>query len=219
MRLMKYDIQAKHVPGKDMLVPDALSRSPMNTEAMSTTASYVELYVQIIETSLPASDAKKIRQAARKDSILQSAVVYTLTGWPKFERDVLESLKDLYAHRASLSVSDGLLLFGSRIIVPASMRPKILKRVHDGHRGITKPLERARLGVWWPGITKDINRFVSLCSHCTEQKPKQHHEPLMPTPLPQGPWQRVGVDLFYYKGKNYLVMCDHCSRWIEVLIV
>ena len=182
------------------------------------TASDVELYVQMIKTSLPASDAKKsaMKQATTRDSLLQSAIVYTMTGWPKYEKDVPESLKNLYAHRASLSVSDGLLLFGSRIVVPKSMRPEILERIHDGHQGITKSLEKARLGVWWPGISQDIKRFVSLCSHCAEQKPKRR-EPMMPTPIPQGPWQRVGVDLFFYKGKNYLVMCDYYSRWIEVL--
>ncbi len=99
---MKYDLQAKHVPGKDMLVSDALSRSPMDTESTSTTASDVERYVKMIETSLPALDAKKgaIRQATSKDSVLQSAIVCTLTGWPKYEKDVPESMRDLYAHRS-----------------------------------------------------------------------------------------------------------------------
>ena len=56
-----------------------------------------------------------------------------------------------------------------------------------------------------------------MCSHCAEKKPTQRREPLMTTPLPQGPWMRVGIDLFFFKGKDYLVMCDYYSRWIEVL--
>ena len=189
MRLMKYDILAEHVPGKDMFVPDALSRSPMIKETVSNTASDVELHVQLVETGLSDSCAKNIaiRQATLNDSCLQSAIVYTLTGWPKYDKDVPESLKGLYMHRASLSVSDGVLMFGSRIVVPASQRPNVLERIHDGHLGITKSLERARLGVWWPGITNDIKRFVSLCSHCAELSSTQRHEPLMSTPLPQGP--------------------------------
>jgi len=55
---MKYDIQAKHIPVKDILVPNALSRSPLNTEPISTTVSDIELYVQKTEASLPVSETK-----------------------------------------------------------------------------------------------------------------------------------------------------------------
>lgn len=218
MRLMKYQVIAKHVPGKEMHVADALSRSPIAGEE-STTCDDVELYVHAVEASFPASYGKReeIRRATSSDPTLQSAIVYTLTGWPKYDRDVPETLKSLYAHRASLSVTDGLLTFQSRIVIPSSLRPEILDRIHDGHQGITKCLERARLGVWWPGITADVKRIVSLCSHCASLKPSQRKEPLMPTPLPQGPWQRVGMDLFQLGGKDFLVMCDYYSRWIEVL--
>ena len=218
MRLMRYNVTAKHVPGKDMHISDALSRSPLQSSE-SSTAEDVELHVQSVQANMPASDAKKteIRNAVNSDSILQSAIVYTLTGWPRYEKDVPESMKSLYAHRASLSVTDGLLVFASRIVIPSSMRPEILDRIHDGHQGITKCLERARLGVWWPGITSDIKRIVTMCSHCAEKRPTQRREPLMTTPLPQGPWIRVGIDLFHYAGKDYLVMCDYYSRWVEVL--
>ena len=218
MRLMRYHITAKHVPGRDMHVSDALSRSPLQS-SQSSTVEDVEMHVQSVVFNLPASDAKRteIRSATNNDPVLQSAIVYALTGWPRFEKDVPESMKSLYAHRASLSVTDGLLLFASRIVIPSSMRPEILDRIHDGHQGITKCLERARLGVWWPGITNDIKRIVNMCSHCAEKRPTQRHEPLMSTPLPQGPWLRVGIDLFFYRGKDYLVMCDYYSRWIEVL--
>ena len=78
MRLMKYDIHAKHMPGKEMLVSDALSRSPIDAETVSTTASDVELHVQMVETCLPASDEKKdaIRQATKKDCITVGSSVH-----------------------------------------------------------------------------------------------------------------------------------------------
>ena len=155
--------------------------------------------------------------ATQSDSVLQAAIVYTLTGWPKHEKDVPNSLRELYAHRGMLSVTDGLLVFGNRIVIPVANRPEILNRIHDGHQGITKSLERARLGVWWPGLTADVKRIVSVCEHCQTARPTQRKEPLLPTPLPQGPWQRVGADLCQFKGMDYLVMADYYSRWIEVL--
>ena len=117
----------------------------------------------------------------------------------------------LIAHHASLSITDGLLVFASRIVIPSSMRREILDRIHDGHQGITKCLKGACLGVWWPSITSDIRRIVTMCSHCAEKRPTQRSEPLMTMPLPQGPSIRVGIDLFHYVGKDYLVMCDYYS--------
>ena len=219
MRLMRYSPQAKYVPGKDMYVSDALSRSPMPTNAVSSTAEDVDLHVQSVVAGFPASPQKRddLRAATQNDSVLQAAVVFTLTGWPKYAKDVPDSLQELYAHRGMLSVTDGLLVFGNRIVIPVAMRPEILSRIHDGHQGITKSLERARLGVWWPGLTADVKRVISVCEYCLSVRPTQRKEPLMPTPLPQGPWQRIGVDLCQFKGIDYLVMVDYYSRWIEVL--
>ena len=219
MRLMRYKPLAKYVQGKDMYVSDALSRSPMSTKAFSSTAEEVDLHVQSVVAGFPASPQKRddLRAATQGDSILQAAIVYTLTGWPKYEKDVPDSLRQLYAHRAMLSVTDGLLVFGNRIVIPVAKRPEILSRIHDGHQGITKSLERARLGVWWPGLTADVKRITSACEHCQTARPTQRKEPLLPTPLPQGPWQRVGIDLCQFKGKDFLVMADYYSRWIEVL--
>ena len=44
-----------------------------------------------------------------------------------------------------------------------------------------------------------------------------HPEPLMPTPLPDFPWQLVASDLFIFKGDSYAVVTDYYSRYPEVL--
>ena len=37
--------------------------------------------------------------------------------------------------------------------------------------------------------------------------------------LPDFPWQKVGTDLFQWKGKTYLLIVDFYSRYIEVALL
>ena len=62
--------------------------------------------------------------------------------------------------RQVLSVSNGLLTYAVRIVIPAALRADILDKIHAGHHGITKCLAQARVSVWWPGIPRDIKHVV-----------------------------------------------------------
>ena len=41
----------------------------------------------------------------------------------------------------------------------------------------------------------------------------------MPTKFPDRPWQRLGSDLFHWKGANYLLVVDYFSRYIEMAML
>ena len=49
-----------------------------------------------------------------------------------------------------------------------------------------------------------------------EKKRKYPPELLLPSKLPDYPWQKVGMDLFELKGHTCLMIIDYYSRWIEV---
>ena len=221
MRLMRYKAVAEYAPGKTLVVADALSRSPMSETKSSILEQDIELYVQMIDSCLPMSTQRKeeLQTCTRNDAILQSAIVFTLTGWPKYEKDVPDNLKQFFNVKELLSVSNGLLTYADRIVIPKDMQPEILDRIHDGHQGVVKCQERAKLSVWWPGISRDIKSIVAMCDHCQTYKPKQHKEPLMTTPLPSAPWQKIAIDLCMNNGQNYLIVVDYYSRWIEILHV
>lgn len=65
-------------------------------------------------------------------------------GWPD---RVTGPIKQYLPVTAEIKVHDGLLLRGSRLIIPSSMRPEILRCLHGGHQGITKCRERAKESV------------------------------------------------------------------------
>jgi len=82
-----------------------------------------------------------------------------------------------------LTIYNGLLLCGNRIVVPSSLQQEILQKLHEGHPGIVKTQLRARASVWWPGVSKQIQHFIQNCNTCCKSFQTQT-EPLIPTELP-----------------------------------
>ena len=89
------------------------------------------------------------------------------------------------------------LMRGSRIVIPHSLRQDILKRIHTGHQGITKCRDKAKQSVWWPGLATELETLVKNCDTCCKHQ-QPVIQPLIPSSLPEFPWQKVGTDLFDY---------------------
>lgn len=97
--------------------------------------------------------------------------------------------------RDTVSVAKGLLLRDNRIVIPHSLRPEILRRLHEGHLGIEKCKRRARTAVYWPGINKDIENMIGTCETCNKYQNKQAKEPMLVQDFPTAPWENVGTML------------------------
>ena len=82
MRLRRYNVTAEYAPGKDMVVADALSRSPLNRESGNHLQQYVQDHDNEITSSWSASESKlsQIRKETQKDLNLKTAMEYTLIG-------------------------------------------------------------------------------------------------------------------------------------------
>ena len=58
--------------------------------------------------------------------------------------------------RDYLSVEDGIVCAGTRLVIPKSFRAEYLKRVHAGHLGVTKSQLCAKENIYWPNLLSEI---------------------------------------------------------------
>ena len=197
-----------------MVVSDALSRSLLTDPSVYSTKEVVNLRVHLIESNPPKRS--ELQTSTRDGVILQSTIGYTVMGWPRYEQDVPNDIKELFNVRSQLLVIDGVLMYADRIVVPTSLRSEMLNRINQG---ITKCFERIKISVWWPEITRDIKRIVAACEHCQSFNPSQPKEPLLTTPLPSQPWEKLDINLCLSGGQNYFAIVDYYSWWIGLLNV
>ena len=221
LRMLRFNFEAQHVPGKDLIIPDTLSRSPLadtDIRRSQILVDDVEAHVDAIQMSWPVSDVKlqEFRKATEEDEELQAVTRYILGGWPHHMTAVPPPLTPYAKAQNDLSTCDGLVTFQNRIVVPASCRPDVLHRLHGSHQGLGSCRARARDSVWWPGIGQDLKSLVLNCEHCRLHRPSQRNEPLKPTELPDRPWAKLAADLCERNGRQYLVLVDYYSRWLEI---
>ena len=218
LRLARFDYSISHVPGKMLHTADALSRAPsMNSVNDTELQQDAETLLNISVQSLPITEAtlEEYRKGQDEDGICSSVKEYCKQGWPK-KRNLETQVIPFWKARGNLSLDpNGLLLYGSRIVVPVSLQRETLRKIHNGHQGIQRCRQRAKISVWWPGISSEIENMIKQCHTCAKRHTPRK-EPMIASDLPQYPWQKVGVDLFHLDDEDYLILVDYFSRCPEV---
>ena len=112
-----------------------------------------------------------------------------------------------------------MLFRGEQVVVPYAYQKKALTCLHTCHLGIVKCTERAKTTLYWPGYVRDIQEMVEKCSQCQANRNVSAHEPLIPTPVPECPFQKVGADLFTLDGVTYLLTVDYYSHGLLQVVI
>jgi transposase InsO family protein len=216
LRMMRFNCNVRHVPGKQLVTADALSRFPI--QSLKEDASDVEeiaIHVDFIKSQWPISLNRQasLKVETAQDPILQTLTHYILHGWPK---QVPKNLQEFDRFKGELSIVEGLITYHNRIVIPETQKQRILDVLHESHQGFDKCMENARSAVWWPSLSSDLKTLISTCRYCLERKPTQRYEPMKATDLPSRPWKMLGADIFFVQNRTFLVVVDYYSRWIEI---
>jgi hypothetical protein len=117
----------------------------------------------------------------------------------------------------------------TRVYIPeapynaSTIRTTIINEAHMelGHQGTRKTYLRITDSCYWPGMFKDVEKFVSTCKECQLNKQPTSKPAGVPhiLPVPERPWQSIAMDfvgpLTESQGfKNILVIMDRFSGFL-----
>ena len=107
----------------------------------------------------------------RKERLITSNVKLAKvvqTGWPDQHAEIDSDLHAFWIHRWNLSIVDGIIMNGTRIVIPKSLQNEYFRCLHTGHFGISKCSTKVKSTVYWPGIDKDITNLIGCCDTCRQ---------------------------------------------------
>lgn len=176
-KLVGYNYEIHYKLGKDNVVADALSRV--------NEAPVAEFCAIISSPSSPLI------------SQLQSFFATNIAG-----QKLLTKAQDDTKMQQHFTHKSGLLYFKNRLFIPeeSGLRLDILQEFHasplGGHSGIQATLARVFASFYWPGMHRDVKKFVNTCSICQHNKynTRAPYGLLQPLPLPQQVWDDISMD-------------------------
>lgn len=178
LRLQQFDFDVVHRPGKDHLVPDALSRTVPIIDAIVDNTTTAQLSTDKWYTNMC-----KLVTENPKD--------YPL--WMVENGKLLRKTRLRYPE---LERNEWL------IVVPKEKRQEIIQSRHDpptcGHLGISKTLARINQQYYWPKCHIDVSRYVRNCQVCIQTKPEQKPpigQMLSTQPTALKPWDILSIDI------------------------
>lgn len=225
--LSNYCYSLAYRPGAQHGNADALSRLPLDDPQQTDLPVPEEVVLSMTVASdavLSLEDgnatpvtANKIATLTRRDPILSMVLRLITEGWPSAVEPAFQAY---FQRRTELSVSDGCILWGSRVVIPVSARESLLAELHSGHAGMVRMKGLARSYVWWPGCDTDIEGTVRACSLCCKEQRNPTPATLHPWEWPGQPWFRLNIDYAGPIGGKYiLVLVDAHSKFIVAHVV
>ena len=114
-----------------------------------------------------------------------------------------------------------------RLVVPAHLVEKLLQQYHidNGHGGIDTTHDTLKQKYFWPGMYKQIYKYVSECVTCQTRILRKAQAPIQEMDVPQYPFAKVSLDMSgpyprTQSGNRYIVsFVDHFSGWPEAFAV
>lgn len=156
-----------------------------------------------------ALDIAEVVSATDQDPEMQKLKDCILSG--KWNDD---DLKPYSAFRLEYSFANNLIMRGTKLVIPKSLRQRMCQLAHEGHPGQSMMKRRLRDRCWWPGIDQDAHKVCETCEGCRLVQIPDPPEPMALRQLPVKPWVDIAIDFLgpMPTGEYVLVVIDYYSH-------
>ncbi|GFX44640.1 transposon Tf2-6 polyprotein [Trichonephila clavipes] len=196
LRLQEHDFDVKYKTGKKHSDADALSRNPVEEETETS-----DKFLAVTTSMNLAMEQKKDQDLAKLKLLSNSS-----------KNEEFRFIDGILCRKNF--DPDGKLWLP---VIPKHLRADILRHFHDaptaGHLGFAKTYDRIRKRFYWPGMYRNVVRYVMHCRECQRRKSVPQRPPgrLVPIPPAIAPFHRIGIDLLGIFPKS-----AHGNKWIIV---
>ncbi|KAF2903689.1 hypothetical protein ILUMI_02484 [Ignelater luminosus] len=155
LRLQSFNYTVKYKSGKSNIA-DCLSRL-ISIKTAKPFDPHAEEYIHniIFEAKPKALSLRTIEQATKKDGEIQRIKTSLNSNRCQEEDRACCMIKD------ELCTMRNILLRGTRIVIPQSLRQLVVKLGHEGHPGMMKMEGILRTKVWWPKMNQAVESITA----------------------------------------------------------
>ena len=150
IRTFPYHFTVQYITGLTNQLADCLSQ----LVGQKDTIKLPKLHAyQITNQLYNRSDSlQQIRITTQEDDELALLKHTIAQGWPSTIKEDPSILQSFWTFREALTIEDGIILKGTRIVVPAKKHEAVLKLIHEGHLGLNKCNLHTKETVYWPDL-------------------------------------------------------------------
>ena len=118
--------------------------------------------------------AEDVAKATEGDEILNQVMKLTQEGWPLSKKKLDPKLHPFFNRKTQLTIHQGCILCGLRVVIPQSLRKQVLEEVHSAHAEVVRMKSLARRHVWWPQALRKGPKSANPVKRIKENRPRLH---------------------------------------------
>ena len=214
LRISEYNCKFEYLSGRENTYAGLLSRIPIKLKLESDSVKQVndkayQIKILILHN---LEDRLKLDEADTEMEEGNSQGYQEILAGNIQEDEVIQAIKETIelentpkTRKYKFLVQDGLVYHISgkgedirpRLYVAKIIRGYISKKSHDnmGHLGVEKKHDLISGKNYWPGLYKNIKKFVNACMICQSRSGKQKVSPLLKTYIPSYPFKKISMNI------------------------